>query len=261
MLILLPPSETKAAGGTGTPLDLEQLSFPELSAQRERTMRALASVSRSPKRAAAALKLGPRQVVEARANLELDTSPTLCALERYTGVLYDGLDPTSLTPMQRRRAGQRIAVASALFGLVGGDDEIPAYRCSAGASLPRLGALAAAWRRTLGPLLEQVASEQLIIDLRSGAYQALAPLPDALTLRVLTRRSDGTLTVVSHHNKLAKGRLARLLVERTAPCRTIDDVAGTAERGGLEVMLEHETSINIVLPELAAPFKESRRNS
>lgn len=35
MLIILPPSETKAAGGDGSPLDFATLSFPMLNPTRE----------------------------------------------------------------------------------------------------------------------------------------------------------------------------------------------------------------------------------
>jgi len=51
-------------------------------------------------------------------NAQLLTSPTLPALERYTGVLYDALDVGTLTRAQRRRADARLAVGSALFGLL-----------------------------------------------------------------------------------------------------------------------------------------------
>ena len=43
-----------------------------------------------------------------------------------------------MTRGQRARAGRRLAVGSALFGLVHGEDPIPAYRLSAGSALPGL---------------------------------------------------------------------------------------------------------------------------
>ena len=49
MLILLPPSETKASGGEGPPLDLAELGFPELTKTRARLTAALIRLSRNRK--------------------------------------------------------------------------------------------------------------------------------------------------------------------------------------------------------------------
>ncbi len=58
------------------------------------------------------------------------------AIERYTGVLYDALDIGSLRGSAATRARTRLAVGSALFGLVRADDPVPAYRLSASSKLP-----------------------------------------------------------------------------------------------------------------------------
>ncbi len=108
--------------------------------------------------------------------------PTRPALERYTGVLYDALDVGSLTRAQRARAGRRLAVGSALFGLVRAEDRIPAYRLSAGSSLPGLPTLRALpWKPALSPVR---GAGELVVDLRSGSYASLAPVPGAVTLEV-----------------------------------------------------------------------------
>ena len=77
-------------------------------------------------------------------NAELWTSPTMPALHRYTGVLYDALDVGSLRGAAAVRARRRLVVGSALFGLLTADDPVPAYRLSAGSALPGRGTLAAA---------------------------------------------------------------------------------------------------------------------
>ena len=55
------------------------------------------------------------------ANVSLVGAPTLPAWRRYTGVVWDHLQPESLTPEQRRR----LIVPSGLLGLVRGDDPVP----------------------------------------------------------------------------------------------------------------------------------------
>ena len=221
MLVLLPPSETKALGGDGAPLDLGSLTAPELTPVRARLAGGLVDLAADVPASRAALGLSAKQDDEIVRNAALFTAGTLPALQRYTGVLYDALDVGTLTRAQRSRAGRRLAVGSALFGLLGGGDRIPAYRLSAGSALPGLPSLRSLWRPALEPVL--TGTPGLVVDLRSGAYAALAPVPGAVTVSVVSERADGTRSVVSHFNKAHKGRLARLLATTTAEP---DDVVG-----------------------------------
>ena len=247
MLVLLPPSETKHQGGDEcAPLVLEQLSFGELAGTRERLITALERVSARPRQASAALGLGPTQLGELERNLQLRSAPTMPAIERYTGVLFDSLDVRSLSAADRRRADARIAIGSALFGVVRATDRIPAYRLSGGSRLPRIGTLGSVWKPTLGPVLAERASNELVVDLRSGTYRALAPVADAVTVRVLSERPDGSRSIVSHFNKATKGLLARLLVRTTSEPSTMADVMRVAKRGGLRVEATGERSFDVI---------------
>lgn len=245
MLVLLPPSETKHAGGDGGPLDLATLSAPELTPVRTELGEALVKLADDVPAARAALGLSAKQDHEIERNAALWTSPTLPALRRYTGVLYDALDLTTLTRAQRARADCRLAVGSALFGLVRGTDRIPAYRLSAGSALPGLPGLRSLWRPALTPVLAGI--EDLVVDLRSGSYAALAPAPGAVTLQVLSRRPDGTRAVVSHFNKAHKGRVARLLVASTAEPTDVVGLRRLLRRAGLHVEHDGGTALTLVL--------------
>ncbi|MGZ4549896.1 MAG: YaaA family protein, partial [Blastococcus sp.] len=182
-------------------------------------------------------------------NAGLWTSGTLPALQRYTGVLYDALDVASMTRAQRARAGRRLAVGSALFGLVGGDDPIPAYRLSASSALPGLPTLRALWKPALSPVLAAAAG--LVVDLRSGSYAALAPVPGAVTMQVLSERPDGTRAVVSHFNKAHKGRLTRLLATTTAEPDDVVRLRALLRRAGLHVEHDGGTGLTLVVPAAA----------
>ncbi len=223
VLILLPPSEGKSAALEGPAVDPCALSFPALEAMREQVLTALIDLCRGDVDVAAAtLGLGPTQRGEVGANTLLRGEPCAPAIEVYTGVLYEALDYCGLTAAGRRRADEQVAIASALWGLVRPSDLIPAYRLSAGTTLPGLGPLSRAWRDPVSAAIESV--EGLIIDLRSGGYVALGPVPASAAKRTVTVRvlqeSAGRRTIVSHHNKATKGRLVRALLSSRRTPRT-----------------------------------------
>ena len=248
MLLLLPPSETKHPGGDGAPLDLAALTAPELTPVRTELVESLVKLADDVPASRAALGLSPAQDDEITRNAALWTSPTLPALHRYTGVLYDALDVRSMTRAQRARAGRRLAVGSALFGLVRGEDPIPAYRLSAGSSLPGMPTLRSIWRPALSPVLAGL--DELVVDLRSGSYAALAPVDGAVTVTVLSERPDGTRSVVSHFNKAHKGRVARLLATTTAEPADVVRLRSLLRRAGLHVEHDGGTTLTLVV---AAP--------
>jgi hypothetical protein len=246
VLVLLPPSETKHPGGDGAPLDLASLTAPELNPVRIEIAEALTKLADDVPASRAALGLSPKQIDEIARNAQLWTSPTLSAVQRYTGVLYDALDVTSMTRAQRARADNRLAVGSALFGLVRATDAIPAYRLSAGSALPGLPTLRALWRPALTPVLAAV--DELVVDLRSGSYAVLAPVPGAVSVEVLSERPDGTRAVVSHFNKAHKGRLARLLATTRAEPGDAVHLRGLLRRAGLHVEHRGDTALTLVVP-------------
>jgi cytoplasmic iron level regulating protein YaaA (DUF328/UPF0246 family) len=247
VLVLLPPSETKRDGGDGPPLRLEALSHPALDGVRKALVDELVHLAADVPACRAALGLSPAQDAEIARNAELWTSPTLPALHRYTGVLYDALDAGSLRGTAAGRARARLAVGSALFGLLRADDQVPAYRLSAGSALPGGGTLAARWKPVLEPELAAVAAADLVVDLRSGSYAALGRVPGAVTVNVLAERPDGSRSVVSHFNKAHKGRLARVLASTRAEPADAAGVATIARRAGMRVE-RRGNALEVVIP-------------
>jgi Uncharacterized protein conserved in bacteria len=248
VLVLLPPSETKLDGGDGPPLRLDALRYPELGPARKELVDHLVELSADVPASRAALGLSPRQDAEIARNAALWTAPTAPAILRYTGVLYDALDVRSLTGAAAERARARLAVGSALFGLLHADDPVPAYRLSAGSALPGRGTLAAFWRPVLEPVLAEIAARELVIDLRSGSYAALARVPGAVSVTVLAEHTDGRRTVVSHFNKAHKGALARVLASTRAEPTDATAVARLARRAGMRVERPEPLRLEIVVP-------------
>ncbi|MFF2275042.1 YaaA family protein [Agromyces sp. NPDC058126] len=240
MRILLPPSETKRDGGADAPLALTTLSFPTLSAAREQTLAALDELSVDGEAMMRALKLGPRQAAEVDRNRELPSAPTMAAIDRYTGVLFDALDAPSLDAAAREFAGRTVVVHSALLGLVGALDPVPAYRLSHDSKLPGL-RLKAHWR---APIAEVLGREPgLIIDLRSEGYAELGPAPvrpGSVYVRVVSVDGTGRKRALNHFNKQAKGRFTRAVLEARPELGTLDEMLDWALAAGFSMQLGEE---------------------
>lgn len=235
MIVLLPPSETKRTGGDGPALSIEALSSPALRPLRTELVDELVALAADRPASRRALGISAAQDAEIDRNAALRTAPTMPAIDRYTGVLYDALDVGSLRGATAARARSRLAVGSALFGLLRADDPIPAYRLSATSRLPGRATLASRWRPVLDPVLAALAGRELVVDLRSGSYAALGKVPGAVCVDVVAEHADGRRTVVSHFNKAHKGRLARALSSTRSEPTDAVAVAGVARRAGMRV--------------------------
>jgi cytoplasmic iron level regulating protein YaaA (DUF328/UPF0246 family) len=235
VIVLLPPSETKHPGGDGPPLRLQSLSRSELTPLRAALVDELVELANDQPASRRALGLSTSQHAEIERNATLRSAPTMPAINRYTGVLYDALDVKSLTGAAAERARARLAVGSALFGLLRADDSVPAYRLSATSKLPGQPGLATRWRPVLEPVLARIAADELVVDLRSGSYASLGRLPGAVQVEVVSERADGKRTVVSHFNKAHKGRLARVLVGTRSEPGDAAAVTTIARRAGMHV--------------------------
>lgn len=235
MILLLPPSETKRAGGDGPPLNLDALGSSKLTPLRDELVDELVILAADRPASRRALGLTARQDGEIDRNAGLRIAPTMPAIDRYTGVLYDALDVASLRGAEAARARARLTVGSALFGLLRADDPIPAYRFSAGSKLPGRPTLATRWRPLLEPVLVDLAADQLVVDLRSGPYATLGRLPGAVKVAVVAENTDGRRTAVSHANKAHKGQLARALAATRSEPADAAAAAAVARRAGMRV--------------------------
>lgn len=189
-VVLLPPSEAKAPGGTGPPWAPGTADVVELDEARRTVLDALGD--RRPDR----------------------TDPTLPAIERYTGVLYRELDAAGLATTARRRLRRRVLVVSGLWGLVAPGDPIPAYKLKMSARVEPLGKLSTWWRPQLTAALAARVKDAIVWDLLPNEHaaavdwSALAP-----RRRVTVRFLDRNGRTVAHWNKLLKGSIVRWLAE------------------------------------------------
>lgn len=224
MLVILPPSETKVSGGIlGSSLTIDALSFPGQNGVRTALVSELVDLAEDDAASLTALKLGPKGLGDVARNRALRVSPLMPALSRYTGVLYDALDAGSWDSAVRERASGHIGVFSALFGLVRAGDLIPAYRLSWDSPLPG-GRPLTRWAGCGDALWASVPG--FVLDVRSGGYRALSPLPDGrgVFVSVVKPGEIGNRPAVGHHNKGVKGRVVRDLMLSGAVLSSVEDL-------------------------------------
>ena len=206
-MLLLPPSEGKAAGGNRNRArwspDLGSYGA-SLGARRALVVERLAGLGGGDEKL---LEVKGDHLLRAQsANSGLIGAPTLPAWQRYTGVVWDHLDPTTLPA----EAIRRIVVVSGLLGLVRGDDPVPDYRLKMGARLAPLGKLSTWWRDDVTAALRSTVRKRLVIDLLPQEHRA------ALDLSSLTGLSltliDRSAKPGGHFAKAAKGELARAIL-------------------------------------------------
>jgi cytoplasmic iron level regulating protein YaaA (DUF328/UPF0246 family) len=242
--ILLPPSEGKAPRGRARSLAKRALDGPLAEARLAVLEAVSAWCASDPVAAAAGLGLPPTSAThDLSVNVAVLTSPTMPAIDRFRGVVFDGFGFPTLSPPQRRVALRSVLIASGAFGLLGAGEPIPDHRVPIAASVPGIGGLTPYWRRQLEDSIPaMVRSRHLVVDLRSTDYVTAPPVglrqrKHVLGVRVLTDR-NGVRSIVSYSSKLTKGQLARVLIEAEAAgerVRKPSDVAEIAAAAGFRV--------------------------
>ena len=205
-LLLLPPSEGKALGGRPrTRWNPSSGSFGSLGDRRAEVASALADAGGGD---AKLLGIGGDHLDRARdANCGLVGAPTLPAWQRYTGVVWDHLDPSSLDA----GAMKHIVVVSGLMGLARGDDPVPDYRLKMSVNLPPIGRVSTWWRDELSAALNRRLRGRFVVDLLPKEHRA-AWTPDDRVDGVSIEFVDPTGRPGAHFANAAKGRLARALL-------------------------------------------------
>ncbi|AOZ72755.1 hypothetical protein BK816_05150 [Boudabousia tangfeifanii] len=221
MILLLPPSEGKDfSPSKKAPLDLASLSFPQLNESRAKLIASLQALG-ADEQAAQILKVGPAKQAELEFHQQLLTAGAKAATSVYSGVLYDAANWAQWQVSAKNNQDLTVLVTSALWGLVSPNDQILPYRLPGNATLPALGKVSTYWRPELQTALAPLVSNQLVVDCRSGAYQAMWPATASnakkancqiIPIRVVSVQ-NGKEKVVSHHAKHARGELAGLLAQ------------------------------------------------
>ncbi len=194
VLILIPPSEGKSAQGHSKPLGIlnehAQQVYDRLMANRDDQ----------------SWFYGVKgNVLEAarEANKNVLTAPTLPAIERYSGVVYNGIAYASMSDKGKEFLNAHVRIISALFGLLAPGDLIPDYKLK----IERLDT-ADHWR----PIISRQLKGCFVIDLLPVAHERALTYMQGVKVGFVVRK-DGKVLPAGHQGKLIKGKFVRWLCE------------------------------------------------
>ncbi len=146
------------------------------------------------------------------------------AVYTFSGDVYQGLEVESLPINHIDALQDRLRILSGLYGLLRPLDLIQAYRLEMGTAL-KLGSqkdLYAFWKKKITTQLNQELAEDdgLLVNLASNEYfKAIDPaqIKGTILSPQFKDFKNGQLKIISFFAKKARGRMARHLIESTAP--------------------------------------------
>lgn len=215
MYILLPPSEGKSVEpGAGS----FRKNCPDRVGEVQTVINYLGGLSEVEQQALYGLKSAEKAAEAHASNLTALDAPCLKAMARYTGVVYDHIDLSSLP--RSGAASRRILIVSALFGLVEGDTALPYYKLSMTPWLARH------WCPLNSKRIALLAKGRPVLNLLSQGYARAVTYPSLVTVDF---RVEGGSKAAGHFGKAIKGRFVRWVLENGV--KSVRDFHGFREDG------------------------------
>lgn len=190
MIVLIPPSEGKRAGGSGPVIE----ALPE-------TRELLKRYRAAAKKRRAILGVKGEALEQAHAaNLAILESATMSAIERYTGVVYEALDYASLDAKAKRFCDEHVRIVTSMFGLVSPLDPIPDHKLK----IEKL----EAWK-LWKPAMSRALEGEYVIDLLPKAHARAVHYDTGIRVEFFDEHG----LAMGHFGKHIKGRFVRWLCE------------------------------------------------
>ena len=157
-----------------------------------------------------------------RQNQDVFNSPCSPAIERYTGVVYEHINWSTLSEKAKDYMEKNIYIFSGLFGLLTPKTPIPEYKLKMNVL-----SLQHHWN----PILtETLKNEKVIIDLLPQVHRkAYNPIKKNVTMVDFLILNKGKKTAAGHFGKAVKGEFIRYIAENNIT--NIDDFSGFEYEG------------------------------
>jgi len=191
--ILIPPSESKKDGGMQEPRTYNSV-----------TKNLIKSIQHYDGDVGKLLGVKGKSLSKAMdANAAVHKAKTMPAIERYTGVVYDGIGYDTLSKKGVEFANKHLRIISALFGMVAPQECIPDYKLK----VDKLYA-AQKWFDTITKELEK----SYVIDLLPQVHKKALSYNEGITIEFVILKNNKKIPA-GHAGKYIKGRFIRWLCE------------------------------------------------
>lgn len=209
MKILLAPAETKISGGLDKQFSQNNFIFPDFFDKRELVLDRYTKFINQSNVEELKIWFGLKDEKEVRKYQEsLMNKPSIKAIQRYTGVVFDALEYNSLNTNEQSFIDNNVYLFSNLFGPLRANDMIPDYRFKQGAKLPNIN-VEKFYKDNFTEILDDELGNE-IIDIRASYYEKFYQIKKA---NVLTFKFIKDGKVVSHWAKYYRGKLLRTIAQ------------------------------------------------
>ena len=200
LYILFSPSEGKNLGGNDAPMEL----LGEKNS-RKKILQAYNDIVLSKDEEAIMKLFGFKKFEECKHYIaDLFTSPTLKAIERYSGVAYDYLKYNELEKEAKNYIDEHTIIFSNLFGPIKANDRIPIYKVKQGNTIGKIKP-ENYYKEHLSYQLDLLLNNAEILDLRAGYYEKFYKTSYPYTTLKFLKNGK----VVSHWAKAYRGIVLR----------------------------------------------------
>jgi len=194
MKILLAPSEAKSKGGDSSPINKNSFIWPHIYHKRVEILKKYDEFL---------------QMTDDIKNFGNDkssifTRSTKKAILRYTGVAFKHMDYSSLDKNSQKWIDENVFIFSNLFGVISANDKIPFYTLKQTAK-PGFD-IYKAHKEIYIPLLDEINSKEIFIDLRAKFYEKIYKPKNYITFKFIKNNK-----IVSHFAKAYRGLLTRYI--------------------------------------------------
>ena len=230
MYILIPPSEGKNSSSDNEYFSLDSLSYDFLNKKRSQIIDYLCNNNLSKEKYVKILGISSQNFEKINMiNSKIKTSQVLSSVSRYTGVLYDFLDYSSLDETTKSLFNDSIIIFSGLFGLLRPQDKIPDYKLKMGAKLIDGIKLSKYWKDEITEVLRKELENQIVLNLLptefNNAFESkVINYKYELTFSFKQEKINGELKSITHWTKALRGSLIRYLLSKLSDLNSIDEI-------------------------------------
>lgn len=213
--ILLPPSEGKISGGNERYSDIkDNHSFAILGKNRAFLLQNLLDFISHANNDDLAKLFSIKSNFEKITELfqDFDNKLTLPAINRYSGVMFNSIDYSSLPIQQQENANEAILFIDAVFGLLKPQDLIPNYKLSISAKFPNF-KIDNYWKENLKKILEEELQNKIILDILPQAHRKAISITNKNRYLInFFEIKNGKEKNAGHISKKLKGEFIRYIL-------------------------------------------------